>query len=118
MPEGQNKISYFAKPHCTTRKGNSVLPSSKTSSYTEGITPVGRLKKAAGKWESIGTNQVLLNIIKEGYMLPLYSLPASAELENNRSARGHKAFVENELLKLETKGCISQVKIKPGWLIL
>ena len=113
MPEGQNKISYFAKPHCTTHKGNSVLPSSKTSSYTEGISPVGRLKKAAGKWESIGTNQVLLNIIKEGYMLPLYSLPASVELENNRSAREHKAFVESELLKLETKGCISQVKVKP-----
>ena len=133
--ETEDKISEIRKLHCL----NSAIPcasngheknkkitsnlhistenvdaiSSLTASGDEGMTPRGRLKDSLSKWVTINSNQVVLDIIKDGYKLPLHSIPNKALLSNNRSARGKRIFVEKELRSLLHKGCISQVEVRP-----
>ncbi|VDI74252.1 Hypothetical predicted protein [Mytilus galloprovincialis] len=46
-------------------------------------------------------------------MLPLKTLPENVLLDNNRSAKENKSFVTDEIEKLLSKGCISEVFVKP-----
>lgn len=77
------------------------------------ISPVGKLKCAYDKWVEIGANQAVLDIIKDGYRIPFYTLPESADITNNKSARDSRNFVEDEIGKLMNKGCISETYEKP-----
>ena len=82
-------------------------PVCKLGSNTEGVTPVGRLRQAISKWESIGANKVVLDIVQNGYKLPLHTIPDVTRLKNNKSALQNKEFVEEEIGKLLAKGCIT-----------
>jgi hypothetical protein len=64
--------------------------------------------------EKIGADEYILNIVKEGYRLPVF--PGTERIRYreryNRSARDEEAFVLEEVLRLETAGlvvrCVSQ----------
>lgn len=44
-----------------------------------------------------------------GYKLPFHVLPGKIDGKNNLSARKNVVFVEEEILNLLRKGCISEV---------
>lgn len=55
----------------------------------EGNEVKGRLRASYSFWESIGTNQYILSVIREGYKIPLMTEPKGVFLKNNRSALEH-----------------------------
>ena len=63
-------------------------------------SPVGRLKLSLHKWEQIGASRYILNVIENGYTLPLKTEPQNVCLRNNKSARENANFVKeiNNLL--------------------
>lgn len=77
------------------------------------VTPVGRLKAARKGWVEIGAIEEILNVIANGYKLPMHTVPVSADLKNNRSSLNHSSFVEKEINNLLLKGCVSVVQDKP-----
>ena len=76
-------------------------------------SPVGRLKENIGQWREIGANSYVMEVIKNGYILPLFTSPCEVELSNNRSAINNANFVSREVEVLLKKGCISEVQSKP-----
>ncbi|XP_063433322.1 uncharacterized protein LOC134715214 isoform X1 [Mytilus trossulus] len=76
-------------------------------------SPVNSLRKHINKWKIIQASDYILNVIEKGYMLPLKTLPENVLLDNNRSAKENKSFVTDEIEKLLSKGCISEVFVKP-----
>ena len=74
---------------------------------------MGRLKLAFPKWQTIGTNNVCLDLISDGYKVPFLSLPPISVNGNNRSARENNDFVASEITKLLNKECISKVDAIP-----
>ncbi|KAH3700888.1 hypothetical protein DPMN_075869 [Dreissena polymorpha] len=46
----------------------------------------GRLRENIKFWESIGTNDYVLDVIKSGYKVPFYTKPPRQLLNNNKSA--------------------------------
>ncbi|KAK3097019.1 hypothetical protein FSP39_005630 [Pinctada imbricata] len=76
---------------------------------SESRSPVGRLKLAINKWKVSGANSYVLSVIESGYGLPLKKLPPATDIRNNRSALTSGEFVESEIEKLLTLGCIEEV---------
>ncbi|XP_076105887.1 uncharacterized protein LOC143074222 [Mytilus galloprovincialis] len=76
-------------------------------------SPAGRLRTHITKWLSIGTNEYILDVIKNGYKIPFMVIPGKVELENNRSAKDNPQFVLGEINKLLQKKCISEVNYIP-----
>ncbi|XP_072030100.1 LOW QUALITY PROTEIN: uncharacterized protein [Amphiura filiformis] len=68
----------------------------------------GRLKAAIGFWKNIGANPVVLDIISNGYKLPLISTPPRNVLKNNKSAFQNSEFVSQAIAELLDKGLISE----------
>ena len=77
------------------------------------ISPVGRLKAAHEKWKETGVNKYILSVIEEGYKLPFKTIPPSAHIKNNRSARETVSFVSKEIQSLQQKGVLSESEQKP-----
>ena len=77
------------------------------------ISPVGRLKENIGQWRSIGTNRYILDVIENGYKIPLFTTPKPVELRNNRSALENGEFVDQEIEKLLNKSCIEMFTSQP-----
>ena len=105
----QNKISAFC--HSDLFDDSSQRIAGSHSGVTK--SPVGRLRSCLHEWENIKANEHVLRIVKEGYRLPLKSIPCCKEMQNNRSARDNELFVSGELENLLSKGCISKVSDKP-----
>ena len=72
-------------------------------------TPYGRLKLSLSKWKNTLANKGILDIISNGYKLPLSKIPSNAIIKNNASARNNSEFVSKEIQKLSNLGCISQI---------
>ncbi|WAR27332.1 hypothetical protein MAR_013036, partial [Mya arenaria] len=62
------------------------------------VTPVGRLKRCIAEWDKIGVTSCRLKL-----------KPNAEILKNNKSAKDNSDFVENEIEKLLSKGCISEI---------
>ena len=77
------------------------------------ISPVNSLKNHLSKWEEIKASDYILRIIREGYRLPLKTIPHSILSDNNKSAKNNSVFVTEEIKKLLQKRCISQVFTQP-----
>lgn len=84
-----------------------------TESTGKSVSPRGRLRQSYSKWQEIGANTVILDIIDQGYKLPFFTLPENEILKNNKSALDNKEFVSEEIQKLLGKGCITEVQQKP-----
>ena len=72
------------------------------------VSPIGRLKKSINKWQSIGASQYILDVISNGYSLPLKTSPEKVHLRNNKSARDNPKFVRDEICSLLSKGLITE----------
>ena len=76
-------------------------------------SPVGRLRSKICQWRLIGTNRYILDVIQNGYKMPLFTTPKPVELSNNKSALENAEFVDQEIEKLLGKNCIEMVSSKP-----
>ena len=63
--------------------------------------------------KELKASDYVLNTIKHGYQIPFKSTPPSSFCKNNQSFLKKKDFGYQELLRLETLGCIRRVKQKP-----
>lgn len=54
----------------------------------------GNLKRNVHFWETNGAPGFILNLIQQGYILPLERLPTPASFKNNKSAHFYPQFVE------------------------
>ena len=57
-----------------------------------------RLKQNIKFWsETLKANKAIVNVLKERYKLPLYTVPKSAYFDNNKSAVTHSGFVSEAI---------------------
>jgi hypothetical protein len=68
----------------------------------------GRLRSHVQFWEHIGAYDNILDIIKNGYKIPFYSLPPKPCQKNNKSGLLHYEFVENAISELLVDGFIEE----------
>lgn len=63
----------------------------------------------------IGTSQFILDVIREGYRIPMHSTPHPSLTGNNKSALAHATFVEETLSEvLVTKLLFQTDAISPN----
>ena len=63
-----------------------------------------RLKQNIKFWsETLKANKAIFNVLKEGYKLPLYTVPKPAHFNNNKSAITHSDFVSEAIQDLLKK---------------
>ena len=74
---------------------------------------MGRLEESIGKWRSIGTKRYILDVLRNGYIMPLFTTPKPVELRNNRSALENGKFVVQKIEKLLNKSSLERCTIKP-----
>ena len=77
-----------------------------------GLAPLsvkGRLKAHVQFWERINAPSFITECIREGYKIPLYLTPPTAEFKNNSSALKHSDFVQSAILELVTSGRVCRV---------
>ena len=86
------------------------------SDYEIGLTNIyvkGRLQNSFNFWKNIGASDFILNVIKDGYKIPLKSEPDSVILNNNKSAAKHEKFVDTPIEDLLISGSIKYVSERP-----
>ena len=66
----------------------------------------------SGKRE-LQASDFILSTIQHRYQFPFISVPPSSYCKNNKSFFEHRDFAYNELLRLESLGCIRRVKEQP-----
>jgi len=69
----------------------------------------GRLEAHVLFWEKIGASPFIINCIREGYKIPFYVSPPSAEFSNNCSGLEHSEFVHSAIIELLSSGRVCQV---------
>ena len=72
------------------------------------ISVVGSLKSHAAFWENIDTPDHLIHVIKQGYTIPLKTLPRRTFLCNNKSSIIRATFVREQIDDLLAKGAIEE----------
>ena len=77
------------------------------------INVKGRLKNSVNFWQKIGTSDFILDMIYEGYTIPLLHEPKSVFLNNNKSANVHTICVENAISELISDGLVREVSSAP-----
>ena len=103
------------------KKSHTVLDSvdskiNKSSGYPHPMSegsPVNRLKNHASKFKQVTSDSYILDVVMNGYKLPFKTLPDSAVLKNNKSARSNPTFVVEEIDRLLDKGVIQEVQERP-----
>lgn len=63
--------------------------------------------------DELKASDYILDVIKNGYKIPFKSIPPPSFCDNNKSMLKEKDFAYQELLRLESLGCISRVKERP-----
>ena len=76
----------------------------------------GRLRQHFHAWKEIEATEPVLNIINEGYKLPLLTIPQSVILRNNKSAFNNCTFVSQAIDDLLTSRCIEIIDSQP-WVV-
>ena len=76
----------------------------------------GRLKTYILAWEELEPTEAVLSVIREGYKLPLHTIPEFCVLRNNKSAFDNNDFVTEALNDLLATQCISVVESQP-WVV-
>ena len=73
----------------------------------------GRLKTHILAWKELEPTEAVLSVIRDGYKLPLHTIPESCVLRNNKSALDNNDFVTDALNDLLATQCISVVESQP-----
>ncbi|XP_068223977.1 uncharacterized protein [Palaemon carinicauda] len=76
----------------------------------------GRLRDNLKLWKDIGSSNFIIDIIENGYRLPFYSKPQSAQLDNNLSAKKEPIFVEEAISNLLDRGLVEKC-IEPPYIV-
>ena len=72
------------------------------------------LKNKIDFWKNtLNANESVCNVIKEGYKLPLFTVPEQAKFNNNKSALEHREFVSESIQDLLNTNRIVEVKEPP-----
>ena len=74
------------------------------------ISVVGRLKRNVKYWESFGCSKHILNLIQNGYILPLIKEVLPIELKNNKSSLEETNFVQESIDELLRSKAIVECK--------
>ena len=77
------------------------------------VSVKGRLKKSFKYWESIGANENILDVVRQGYKLPFIETPKSANFKNNLSALKEADFVSKSIETLLDSGSIIETSYFP-----
>ena len=64
--------------------------------FTKVTMPVVRLRSNLSKWERIGSNSSVIQVIKVGYRIPFKTEPESVLLHNNKSALNDLSFLQTK----------------------
>ena len=73
----------------------------------------GRLKKHLSFWRNIGANAFILDVIENGYKIPLFSNPCRSFCKNNRSALNESIFVSEAIQDLLDRALIKKCTNPP-----
>lgn len=68
----------------------------------------GRLKKHVSFWRSIGSSEYVLDVIENGYKIPLYSMPVKTFCKSYKSALLEPDFVTEAIKDLLDRGLIEK----------
>ncbi|CAG2235130.1 unnamed protein product [Mytilus edulis] len=82
-------------------------------SGTSCINVKNRLKNSLDFWKNINASKFILDLIENGYKIPLINEPESVLLRNNKSALEHKDFVEKAVQELIDASLIEEVSNRP-----
>ena len=74
---------------------------------------VKRLKNCISKWEQATHSKYILDVVQNGYKLPLKGNPTNVCLRNNKSATENLYFVKSEVQNLLKKGIVSKTDAIP-----
>ena len=87
-----------------------------SAEYVQGKKPIcvkGGLKKHLKFWQDIKANDFILDVVANGYRLPLAKEPPLSFTKNNRSAFKHPQFVFQAIQDLVTTGAVREVSEIP-----
>lgn len=90
-----NQINLFLK-HIAYFENSSVC--------SKGVK--GSLAKNVQYWQRIGASEFVIDIIKNGYVVPFQRPPPPMNFKNNKSALDNVEVVEQSIKDLLESGCI------------
>ena len=73
----------------------------------------GRLREHYDHWVTIGANETVLPIVRQGYRIPFLSNPLRAVFNNNRSAIEHEEYVGTAIREFLGTGRIQETVQPP-----
>ena len=73
----------------------------------------GRLREHYDRWVTIGANETVLPIVRQGYRIPFLSNPLRAVFNNNRSAIEHEEYVGTAIREFLGTGRIQETVQPP-----
>ena len=73
----------------------------------------GKLKSYAKKWEEIGANKFIFDVIKNGYKIPYINTPKTRVFKNNQSAIAEVDFVSSTIDDLIKSGSVIETNRQP-----
>ena len=79
----------------------------------EVVSPVGSLKNCISKWKQATTSKYIVDVVQNGYRLPLREQPTKVCLRNNKSTRENLPFERSEVQNLLKKGIVSKTDDMP-----
>ena len=101
---------------CTLNFESDTLLTEDYFEYEQGSSDIivkGRLKSHVQFWKDIGSYPFIIDVIENGYKIPLFSTPPSVCLHNNRSAIKHGEFVGQAIHDLLVRGLIVECSSMP-----
>ena len=84
--------------------------------YEKGCSDIfvkDRLKNSVNFWKSINASSFIVDIIENGYKIPLLKEPENMFSKNNKSALEHSDFVSSAIKELVSGGLVKRVSIMP-----
>ena len=106
---------YFHSSHISSLNeppGNCIKDSG-FKSGEKGCIVKGSLKNHLQFWHKIGANVSVIDVLENGYKIPLITLPKAAKFPNNHSALNNANFVTQTVEELLNTGRIKEVKNPP-----
>ena len=73
----------------------------------------GRLREHISSWEALQPPEYVLKIIRQGYILPLTTIPEPQILRNNKTALENESFVTEAITDLLACPSIAMVDLPP-----
>ena len=101
-PVADTSINEFHRGETRKQKTESFVPG---GIHTRQAVQFWRDTLQAGDW--------VLDVLENGYSMPLEGIPPIYEERNNGSARQHKVFVRDTVLQMAKEGIVRLVKDKP-----